>query len=138
MVRLPPQAWMCVTALLLGCATPAVPLLSTGPDTVQIQRNGAWHDRISSDESAQDCATFLLSSADVRDFLTRARPVSERTYAHELDASRCVASGSARFFPGVTGQWQIDRERRGLLTLSDGRTLYLHCGACKAAAFDVR
>jgi outer membrane lipoprotein-sorting protein len=77
----------------------------------------------------------VLSQNDVREFFRRARRVSYKEYAHDLDMSRCHVTGKVVFANGDRGEWNIDRERRGLLTLSDGRNVYFYCKSCGAKAF---
>lgn len=102
---------------------------------VNITANGAWSDRVSGDETPEFCRAFQLSPAEVKQYFQRSRQVSERAYAHDLDASRCRAAGKLRLKDGSEGEWAIDLDRRGLLILKDGRSAYFHCSACTAAAF---
>ena len=114
------------------------PYVLTPLKTVEITLNGAWTDAISGDETPQSCAGFVLQPADVREFLQRANRASHKEYTHDLGMSRCHATGRLQFANGDRGEWQIDRERRGRVSLSDGRNLYFHCDACQAAAFGER
>ncbi|WKB52600.1 hypothetical protein [Eleftheria terrae] len=104
--------------------------------SVDVQENGAWTDEISGDETPEQCAAFVLAPDDVREFFRRARGASPREFGHDLDMSRCHARGSLRLADGRPAGWFIDRERRGRLTLPDGRTLYFHCGECRTPAFE--
>jgi len=77
----------------------------------------------------------VLTKKDVQEFFRRARRVSYKEYGHDLDMSRCYATGNVVFANGDRGGWTIDRERRGLLTLSDGRNIYFYCEHCSAKVF---
>jgi hypothetical protein len=103
--------------------------------TVSDIHNGLWTDEISGDETPRSCKTFVLRRSDVREYFQQARRASRAEYLHDLDMSRCHAKGRVRFASGEQGDWAIDRERRGRLTLSDGRSYYFFCEACKAKAF---
>jgi hypothetical protein len=111
------------------------PYKVTAVKSVVILQNGAWSENISSDETAEICSKFVLSQSDVREFFRRARRVSYKEYSHDLDMSRCHATGKVVFANGDRGEWSVDRERRGLLTLSDGRNVYFYCRNCGAKAF---
>jgi hypothetical protein len=103
--------------------------------SVHITRNGLWTDHVSSDETREHCAGFVLRQADVREYFRVSRRASLKEYGHDLDMSRCHATGQVRFANGDRGEWRIDRARRGMVRLSDGRALYFYCEACRAKAF---
>jgi hypothetical protein len=103
--------------------------------SVDITRNGLWTDHVSSDETPEHCAGFILRLADVREYFRVSRRASLKEYGHDLDMSRCHAIGRIRFANGDRGEWEIDRARRGSVRLSDGRMLYFYCEACQAKAF---
>jgi hypothetical protein len=108
----------------------------TAVRSVAVEANGLWSDAISSDETPELCARFALREHDVREFFRRARRASLKEYEHDLDMSRCHATGTIAFANGDHGRWVIDMERRGLLTLSDGRSMYFYCPKCRAKVFD--
>lgn len=103
--------------------------------TVSNIKNAAWSDNISSDETPESCANFVLTKKNIREFFRIARQASEREYGHDLSMSRCFAAGEVSFANGDKGQWKIDRARRGLLTLSDGRAAYFYCAKCRPKVF---
>ncbi len=107
----------------------------SGIRTMSIEKNAEWTDRVSSDEPPESCADFVLKKKDVREFFRVARHASEREYGHDLLMSRCSVSGKVVFRNGDRGEWKIDRARRGLLVLSDGRVLYFYCGKCHSKVF---
>jgi hypothetical protein len=102
---------------------------------VAITANGAWTDQISGEETPEDCSRFRLNQSDVRSFFRKARRASFKEYVHDLDMSRCHATGQVTFSNGDRGEWHIDRERRGMIALSDGRNLYFLCSNCQDAHF---
>ena len=104
--------------------------------SVDITRNGLWTENISSDETREHCAGFVLRLGNVREYFRVSRRASRKEYVHDLDMSRCHATGRVRFANGDRGEWDIDRARRGRVHLSDGRALYFYCEACRAKAFD--
>ena len=99
-------------------------------------KNAVWADNISSDETPESCANFVLTKNNVREFFRLARQASEREYGHDLSMSRCSSSGEVIFANGDKGKWKIDRARRGLLTLSDGRAAYFYCAKCRPKVFE--
>lgn len=103
--------------------------------SVEILDNGAWTASVSGDESRDVCMRFRLDVPDVQEFFQGAVRVSQRAYTHDLDMSRCHVTGRATLQGGGTAQWQIDRERRGRLSLSNGTNYYFHCGACTSGVF---
>jgi hypothetical protein len=111
------------------------PYKITAVKTVHISKNGAWSNLVSSDETPDVCAKFVLTQETVKDFFCHARRASSKEYGHDLDMSRCFASGKLVFANGDKGEWQIDRERRGVVTLEDGRNLYFYCPNCKNEMF---
>lgn len=98
-------------------------------------KNAVWADNISSDETPKMCADFVLTKNNVREFFRLAKQVSEREYGHDLLMSRCSAEGEIVFANGDRGKWDIDRTRRGLLILSDGRAVYFYCEKCRPKVF---
>ena len=112
------------------------PYKITTVKTVSNIKNAAWSDNISSDETAKSCAKFVLTKNNVREFFRLARQASEREYGHDLSMSRCSSSGEIIFANGDKGKWKIDRARRGLLTLSDGRAVYFYCAKCRPKVFE--
>jgi hypothetical protein len=104
--------------------------------SIVIRENGAWYEGVSGDETPEMCAKFILNQSDLREFFHRARRVSSFKYWSELDMSRCHATGDIAFVNGDRGSWMIDLERRGVLTLSDGRKFYFYCTKCRATVFD--
>jgi hypothetical protein len=114
---------------------PIKPYKVTAIKSVVIKNNAAWTDEVYSDEAPDDCAKFKLSKRDVSDFFRRARQIDYETYGAYYLPSRCYAAGAIAFESGVRGTWRIDFERRGVLTLSDGRKLYFFCSKCRSKAF---
>ncbi len=112
------------------------PYKVTEVNSLVIKENGAWYEGVSGDETPEMCAEFILRKSDVREFFQRARRVSYAKYHVDLDMSRCHATGDILFVNGDRGAWMIDLERRGVLTLSDGRKLYFYCTKCRAKVFD--
>ena len=104
--------------------------------SVDITHNGLWTDNISGDETREHCAGFMLRPADVREYFRVSRRARRKEYVHDLDMSRCHATGHVRFANGSRGDWESARARRGRVRLSDGRALYFYCEACRAKAFD--
>ena len=124
-----------------GSARAQVPDLSVNrlPGRVtaaDITTNGARGDGVSGDETAASCATFRLRPKDVRQYFAVAEGVDARAYHHDLEMSRCHAEGVVRFRNGERGRWSIDRERRGLVVLREGKTVYLYCPRCTARVFE--
>ncbi|MBZ2206463.1 hypothetical protein [Massilia soli] len=76
-------------------------------------------------ESVEQCGRFVLSKAEVRAYLRKAREVTRHDYLHMLDWSPCYVSGNVTFAGGVTGVWGINHLRAGSLTLRNGRIIYL-------------
>jgi hypothetical protein len=111
------------------------PYKMTEIQTLAIKKTGARDDSGITTETPEDCAKFKPREADVREFFSRARRVSYRAYGDSLDFSMCYASGEISFVNGDRGVWWIDAFRRGILTLSDGRTIYLFCTKCRGKVF---
>lgn len=110
---------------------------ATGPATsITITANGARSLDVSGEETAAACSRFLLRAKDVREFFKVAQPVDFRAYHHDLEMSRCHARGRIRFADGSGGHFWIDRERRGRLLLTSGRTIFLYCRRCTARLFE--
>jgi len=101
-----------------------------------ITTNGARSDDVSGDETAASCAEFRLRPRDVWAYFAATLPVDARAYHHDLEMSRCRAGGAIRLRNGERGQWSIDRERRGLVMLEDGRPFYLYCPRCTAKVYE--
>lgn len=119
-------AWLSITpALALANGPAPVPQsASVALRQIHIVSNGAWTDRISGDEGPEHCRAFRLTEPRVRRILTQSQPVTERAYAHDLDASRCHATGTARTSRGGRVHWRVDAEGRVLLTTSGGPVSY--------------
>lgn len=86
-------------------------------------------------ETQEECAKFKPAEKDVREYFFRARRVSYQMHWNILDPSMCYAIGEVSFANGDRGVWRIDAARRGILTLSDGRNIYLFCTKCRAKVF---
>lgn len=108
--------------------------LRVAPKSVEIAHNGAWSDRISGDETAEMCRSFLLRPTDVSEFFMKARRATQRQYSHDLVAANCYVDGKVRLAGGAMASWKIDQARRGFITMPDGTTIYLYCPACRAKA----
>jgi hypothetical protein len=106
--------------------------------SVTVTSNGAWTDEVSGEETPDSCASFRLTTHKVRAFFEQARRASHKEYVHDLDMSRCYASGELVLSNGDRGVWRIDRARRGSIGLADGRRLYFYCAACKGLGFHPR
>lgn len=100
---------------------------------VKIEYNGAYQGNISSDETEKSCEDFVLSETEVTTFFSASRSATDREYAHDLIASNCYANGSF-VLEGTQGIWQIDRARRGFLSLA-GKTEYYYCAECDGPLF---
>jgi len=103
---------------------------------VVVASNGARSMSVSGDETVDFCANFRLSARDVRDYFASAQQVNSQAYNHDLDMSRCHASGTVRFTNGWQGQWTIDLMRRGSLRLANGRRFFFYCVDCTSIKFD--
>jgi hypothetical protein len=86
-------------------------------------------------ETPGECAEFRPRESDIREFFLRARRVSYHTYWNIIDPSMCYAIGEVAFANGDRGVWRVDPARRGILTLSDGRNIYLFCTKCRGKIF---
>lgn len=104
-------------------------------EKVIIEKNGAWSDGVSSHETVADCAGFVLSDADVRDYFKKARAATQAEYVHDLLISRCYASGRVLLSGRREVVWEIDRARRGVLWLSNDDALFFYCGKCRSKVF---
>lgn len=100
---------------------------------VKIEHNGAYQGNISSDETKKSCEDFVLIETEVTTFFSISRSATEREYGHDLIASNCYASGVLEL-DGHQGTWQIDRARRGFLSL-EGKTEYYYCAECDGLLF---
>lgn len=95
---------------------------------ITITANGVRSDHVTGEESAADCARFNVDATRVAAFFAGARVVTTRDFYHDLDMSRCHASGTATL-PSATGgpgnaRWFIDAAGRGSITLADGSVTY--------------
>jgi hypothetical protein len=111
------------------------PYKMTTIKNVSVTISGGWNNSISSDETPEHCSKFLLKASLVRSYFGEARRASHKEYVHDLDMSRCYASGQIAFSNGDRGVWHIDQERRGMIALSDGRKLYFFCQICEGKVF---
>lgn len=103
---------------------------------VIIEENGAWSDKLSSSpEPPESCADFVLKESDVRQFFKVARFSTSHANVHDLDVSRCYASGRIVLRDGQEATWQINRARLGNLWFSDDSTLYFFCGKCRSKVY---
>lgn len=104
-------------------------------ESINFEINGAWSERISSDETPEMCKNFVLKISDVNYFFSSASQISLKEYSHDLDMSRCHASGEISFSNKKKGKWKIDQARRGMINLSDGRNVYFYCSNCRSSVF---
>jgi hypothetical protein len=111
------------------------PYKMTAIKNIIVTINGGWNNSISSDETPEQCLTFRLKATGVRSYFSEARRASHKEYVHDLDMARCHAGGQIAFSNGDRGIWYIDRERRAMIALSDGRKLYFFCQTCKGKVF---
>ena len=103
---------------------------------VIIEENGAWSDKSSSSpEPPESCADFVLKESDVRQFFKVARFSTSHENVHDLDVSRCYASGRIVLRDGQEVTWQINRARSGILWFPDNSTLYFFCGKCSSRVY---
>lgn len=105
------------------------------PATVAIEKNAAWEDFVSSDETSDMCKDFVLNDDDIKEFFRLARTATEREYSHDLLMSRCHAEGAITMAGNRAGKWKIDRTRRGMLILSNGQRYFFYCGKCQSKAY---
>lgn len=105
------------------------------PKTIFIEKNAAWADYITSDETPDKCKIFILTKHDVNEYFKEARIASEREYSHDLLMSRCYSSGKVLFKGELEGKWQIDRTRRGILVIPDGQSYFFYCEKCKSMSY---
>lgn len=103
---------------------------------VFFEENGAWSDQVSSDETVQSCADFVLSESEVKQYFAASRDASEREYDHDLDMSRCFAGGRISFSDGREALWKIDRARRGRMIFPDKSERFFYCETCENSKFD--
>jgi len=106
-----------------------------GIESIKIVHNGDFSGRISSDESIGTCKSFILSESDVLIFFATARSATLREYEHDLNASNCYASGTFVSKTGISGEWKIDRSRRGFLHNQSDEPEYFYCGECQNPLF---
>lgn len=98
---------------------------------VIIEKNAAWSDkRSSSDETPDNCASFVLKESDVLRFFQVARFSSFHEQVHDLEVSRCYAAGRAVLQDGREATWLIDRARQGVFEFAEGGALYFYCKKC--------
>lgn len=90
---------------------------------------------VTKDQAAGLCNGFELREGDVQDYFRNATQVSFRRFVSELKSSPCSVEGEVTFTDGERGKWTIERARRGVLILSDGRTVYLNGKNAHAKAF---
>lgn len=103
---------------------------------VKIEKNAAWSDNVSSDESPESCVDFILAESDVRRFFTVARKATHVEYNHDLLMSRCFANGHVFFENGKSAEWEIDKARRGILVFPDKSASYFYCDEkCSSKAY---
>lgn len=132
--------------LLLGCVLgalaatasddEALPRIRPSIKQVIIDKNAAWSkERSSSDETPESCADFVLKKSDVRQFFEVARFSTFHEHVHDLEISRCYATGRLVLRDGQVAQWEIDRARLGVVWLPDGRSLHFFCGKCRSKAY---
>ncbi|HEY1057678.1 MAG TPA: hypothetical protein VGE55_02990 [Limnobacter sp.] len=119
------------TLLLAACAA-----LQAEPQTMQltVNKTGVLTHFISSDETAEVCSTFTVDAALAKAAIAGSELVSERVYAHDLDASNCSATGTLTW-NRKTGTWTLDRTGRILIVWSDGTAEYRLCKSCQAPLF---
>jgi hypothetical protein len=131
---------MAISALLAIMAqAPLAPLQAEGRSgkiAVTVTGNGLRSDSVSSDETVAYCARFRLTARQVRGYFIKAATADGRAYNHDLDMSRCHATGTVRLPGGDGGTWSIDRARRGVLVRRDGSRRYMVCTACPAPPFE--
>lgn len=100
------------------------------PITVVIEKNAAWEDFVSSEETPAMCKDYVLTEDDVKEYFHLARLATEREYSHDLLMSRCFAEGTITMPGKHKGKWRIDRTRRGILMLETGQSYFFYCGKC--------
>ena len=131
---------MALSALLaLMAHAPLAPAQAKGSSdkiTVTVTGNGLRSDSVSGDETVASCGRFRLTARQVRGYFMKATTVDDRAYNHDLDMSRCYATGTVRLPGGDGGTWSIDRARRGVLVRRDGSHRYMVCTACPAPPFE--
>ena len=126
---------LALAALLL--AAPPVVAQGLAVERVTILANGARSDAVSGEESAARCHRFRLRPDEVRAFFARAGRVDARAFHHDLNMSRCHARGRLRLADGRRGEWFIDLERRGSLTLAGVPPRYVFCLDCTSRKFEM-
>ena len=103
---------------------------------VKIEENGVgWDVRSTPPEALEPCADFILKDEDVRQFFKVARFSTSHENVHDLDVSRCYASGRIVLRDGQEATWQINRARSGILWFPDNSTLYFFCGKCSSRVY---
>ena len=100
------------------------------PITIVVDKNAAWGDFVSSDETPAMCKDFVLTEDDIKAFFKVAREATEREYSHGPLMSRCFAEGKITMSGKHKGKWRIDRTRRGILMLENGQSYFFYCGKC--------
>lgn len=89
--------------------------------------------RETEDQAAGLCAGFLLNTNDVKDYFLHARQLK---WIGDAPGSSCSVEGEVEFVNGDHGKWSIERSRRGVLWLDDGRRYDLYSKEASAEAFD--
>jgi hypothetical protein len=83
---------------------------------------------------------FTLTPDDVRDFFDVARPISsiDMGEAHGLEQSECHFRGKAVLQDGQEAEWQINRFRRGSISIPDPnnpRSFFYYCADCQSEKY---
>ena len=99
-----------------------------------VDKTGVLTHLISSDETAEECFNFTVDAEVAKAAILGSELVSERVYAHDLDASNCSANGTLTW-NRKTGTWTLDRTGRILIVWSDGAAEYRLCKGCQAPLF---
>ncbi len=124
--------------MFIGCSTNhafikdrSQPKQSLKINSVQILHKGAYSGNIASDETSDFCKNFTLDESQVIEFFITANLVNLEDYEHNLIASNCYMDGTFVLDDGTTGNWKIDRSRRGFLYSHDGKAHYYYCNQCE-------
>jgi hypothetical protein len=104
--------------------------------SIVIKENGAW-EPCEGAQTPEVCKNFRITKKEVKKFLRLADRVGWDEYDDPtyIYPSSCYTAGKIVFANGDRGQWRIDFERRGVITLQDGRKLYFYCSRCRSKAF---
>jgi hypothetical protein len=93
-------------------------------------------------EFSADCDDMRMTEADVREFFSKARPVSEKERSRVSPSSRCVVAGVLTLSNGKKGNWFINKNGTGMIfyedTSSEGRveearSQSFDCPTCRAS-----